>query len=63
MRVKEKDRIGRREFLSRATLAALTLPAVLQGGSKTGHAQSEQSATAVPEKGETKIKKIGTEEH
>jgi 2,3-dihydroxybenzoate decarboxylase len=65
IKMKGKNKIGRREFLGKATLAGLTLPVMLQGGMKTGHAKSDQSSTTGPREIETKMKmkRICIEEH
>ena len=53
--------IGRREFLGKATLAALTVTAALDGGAKRGNAEAQPTANA---KGSgMKMKKICVEEH
>ena len=58
-----KGKTGRREFLGKATFAALTLPAILQaGGLKIGQAMNE-SSTAASKEGKTKVKRICVEEH
>jgi len=38
-----KDKMGRREFLGRATIGALAVPAVLQGGVSTGQPANNSS--------------------
>jgi 2,3-dihydroxybenzoate decarboxylase len=60
--MKEKDKIGRREFLAKTALAAVAVPAILQGGLKTGHAAGEPSGSLIKESTK-KIKKICIEEH
>lgn len=57
-----KDIMGRREFLGKATLSALTVPAVMEGGLKIGHAASKKSTDA-SKQGKTKMKRICVEEH
>ena len=61
--MKEKDGIGRREFLGKAIPSALALPAVLHGGSKLSLAESGPSPTTDPKKNDRKIKIIAVEEH
>ncbi len=63
--MKEKNEIGRREFLGKATLAALTVPVMLQGGMKTGHAKNDPSSTTGAKEREAKMKinRICIEEH
>jgi 2,3-dihydroxybenzoate decarboxylase len=58
-----KDKKGRREFLEKAAVAALALPALLQGGVKTARARSGKPIPVPQNKGKTAIKKIGIEEH
>ena len=41
--MKDKDKMGRREFLAKTALAAAAVPAILQGGLKVGHAAGELS--------------------
>ena len=55
------DKIGRREFLEKATLAALAVPVVLEGGLKQGRAIA-QTTTEMKGSG-AKMKKICIEEH
>ena len=57
-----KDKMGRREFLGRAMIAALTVPTALQGGLSTGQAANKSSEGAHKE-GKTKMKRICIEEH
>ncbi len=57
----EKKGIGRREFLGNAVLAAAAAPALMVA-SKSASAQDRASSTA-SDKGPSKIKKIGLEEH
>lgn len=57
-----KGKNGRREFLRNAALAAATLPALFQGGSRTGHAMNGPSADA-PKEIKAKAKRICFEEH
>jgi predicted TIM-barrel fold metal-dependent hydrolase len=58
-----KGKTGRREFLGKATFAALTLPAMLHaGGLKIGQAMNG-SATAASKEGKTRVKRICVEEH
>jgi len=65
--MKGKNRIGRREFLGKAALAALTLPVMLQGGMNIGYAKNYPSSTTGPEESEMKMKmkmkRICIEEH
>jgi 2,3-dihydroxybenzoate decarboxylase len=60
--MKEESKMGRREFLSKAALVAMAVPAVLHSGSEKSAAQSDPSgskqATAKP-----KMKRIAIEEH
>jgi hypothetical protein len=60
--MKKKNDMDRREFLGKATLAALTVPALLAAGSKISPAQSGSSAGASKE-GTKKMKRISVEEH
>jgi len=60
--VKKEDEMDRREFLGKATLAALTVPALLQAGSATGKAQ-DTSSSVTPSTGTKKMKRISVEEH
>ncbi len=60
--MKKNNEMDRREFLSKASLAALTVPALLQAGSAVGHAQSGSAASASKESTK-KMKKISVEEH
>ncbi len=54
--------MDRREFLGKATLAALTVPALLQAGSAISQAQSA-SSSATPKTDAKKMKRISIEEH
>lgn len=62
MKMKDRSGMGRREFFGKATVAALTLPAVMHAGSGTARGQSGQ-APATPKKGARAMKKIAIEEH
>jgi hypothetical protein len=57
-----KDKMDRREFLGRATIGALAVPAVLQGGLSIGQA-ANKSSKDVPKEVKTKMKRICIEEH
>jgi len=56
-----KSKMGRREFLSKAAVAALTIPAVSQGGSKVGRAADGSPGDT--QQGARPMKRIGVEEH
>jgi 2,3-dihydroxybenzoate decarboxylase len=58
----EKSRMGRREFIGKAALVALAVPAVLKAGSKESVAESGPSASP-PTAAKPKMKKIAIEEH
>jgi hypothetical protein len=60
--MKKKNEMDRREFLSKASLAALTVPALLQAGSAKGNAQGGASA-GTSMTGAKKMKRISIEEH
>ena len=57
-----KERIGRREFLRKAGVAALAVPAILHRTSEHSHA-TNGSSTAIPREGKAKTKRIAVEEH
>jgi len=57
-----EDGTSRREFLRKAVLAGLTIPAVLQGGLETGYA-ANGPATGATKNGRMKMKRICIEEH
>jgi len=57
-----KDKNGRREFLRNAALAAVTFPALFQGGARAGHAMNG-SSTDAPTEIKAKTKRICVEEH
>ena len=57
-----KDKTSRREFLRNATLAAVTIPGLFQGGARTAHAMNG-SSTDAPRESKTKMKRIAIEEH
>jgi 2,3-dihydroxybenzoate decarboxylase len=57
-----KDKTSRREFLGKATFAAIALPAILQGGMKKGHTMNGSSAGVSTER-KTRVKRICVEEH
>ena len=57
----ETEGIGRRKFLRKTMLAAAAVPALL-GALKNASAQSQAPATK-NDKGPSKVKKIGLEEH
>jgi hypothetical protein len=54
--------MGRRKFLGCATMGALAVPAVLQGGLNTCQA-ANKSSKDVPKEVKTKMKRICIEEH
>jgi 2,3-dihydroxybenzoate decarboxylase len=56
-----KSKMGRREFLGKAAVTALTVPAVLQGGLKTAHAKD--GPPEARRQGATPVKRISIEEH
>ncbi len=56
--MKEKEKIGRREFLGKAALTALTVPAVLKADATAAEAQNAASGQE-----RKKIKRIAAEEH
>lgn len=58
----EQKRMGRREFLGKAAVAAMMVPAVLGAGSGNIGAQGQASGD-VGDKARAKIKKIAIEEH
>jgi len=58
----EQKRMGRREFLGKAAVAAMMVPAVLGAGSGNIGAQGQPSGD-VGDKARAKIKKIAIEEH
>ena len=57
-----KDRIDRREFLRKAGVAALTVPAILNRTTRDSHA-ANGSSTSVSQGSTTKKKRIAVEEH
>jgi hypothetical protein len=61
--MKEKNRMGRREFLGKTVLAASTLPVMLQGGMKIGYAKSSEASTTPLKDIRTKMKRVCIEEH
>jgi predicted TIM-barrel fold metal-dependent hydrolase len=54
-------KMGRREFLGKAAVAALTAPVLLQGSLKVGHAAD--GPPGAPKQGATPMKRIAVEEH
>ncbi|PKN63748.1 MAG: amidohydrolase [Deltaproteobacteria bacterium HGW-Deltaproteobacteria-15] len=62
MDMDEQKRMGRREFLGKAAVAAMMVPAVLGAGSGNIGAQGQASGD-VGDKARAKIKKIAIEEH
>jgi 2,3-dihydroxybenzoate decarboxylase len=57
-----EEKIGRREFLRKAGVAALTVPAILHRTSEHGHA-TDGSSTDAPRESKAKVKRIAIEEH
>jgi 2,3-dihydroxybenzoate decarboxylase len=60
--MKEKAGMGRREFLSKAAVAAIAVPTVLGAGVKAGHAEGESPKPGQYKTG-VRTKKIAIEEH
>jgi 2,3-dihydroxybenzoate decarboxylase len=57
-----EEKINRREFLRKAGVAALTVPAILHRASENGHAMNGSSPDA-PRESKAKVKRIAIEEH